>query len=169
MSYADLLGDGDDDDDERRHNRYKRDNPHRGDRPDAPLIDIDEEGMPIGYGLEWLLKSWDEGGGLSSKEALYHRIREVNSQSPLMEFAGIDHVVRLAEAQRRIRATVKPLGRSYQRLSLARHQGLINDYDVLQGLALAGLITLTPQQQDAIQRRNSARVRRETAKRQRRE
>jgi hypothetical protein len=169
MSYAGLMGGGgDDDDDENRYNRYKRDNPHRGDRIDAPLIDIDEEGMPIGYGLEWLLKSWEEGGGLSSREALFNRIRVENSRSPLMEFSGIDHVVRLAQAQRRTRATAKPTGRSYQRLALAQHQGLIQDYDVLQGLALAGLITLTREQQDAINQRNSARVRRETAKRQRR-
>ena len=169
MSYFDLLGGGDEDDNERRLNRYNRNNPARGDRPDVPFIDIDEEGMPIGYGLEWLLNSWEAGGGLSSKSALYSTIRRVNTQYPLIEGAGIDHAVRLALSQRKTRATVKPLGRSYQRLALAQHQGLIRDDDVLQGLALAGLITLTPQQVDEIQRRNSERVRRDTAKRQRRE
>ena len=170
MSYADLLGgSGDDDEDEKRYNRYKRDNPHRGDKLDAPLIDIDEEGMPIGYGLEWLLKSWDAGGGLSSPEALYHRIRVENRRSPLMEFSGIDHVVRLALAQRRTRATAKPTGRSYQRLALAQQQQT-PDYDLLQLImSSAGLINLTRQQIDAINQRRSARVRRETAKRQRRE
>ena len=57
MSYADLLGDGDDDDDERRHNRYKRDNPHRGDRPDAPLIDIDEEGYAYRLWIRVVIKN----------------------------------------------------------------------------------------------------------------